>query len=119
MPTPEQMENVLELVIAGAGFTVTFTVCEVPGQPEVDVGVTVYETVSVPALLREVTVLLSVEGVCGTMLSPVVFGLSVAIQLKVELEEAVYARPTVPPEQIVADAALVITGLGFTLTFIL
>ena len=39
---PEQMDVVFELVMAGAGFTVTLTVCAVPAHdPAVDVGVTV------------------------------------------------------------------------------
>jgi hypothetical protein len=41
---PEQMVAALVLVITGAGFTVTVTVCGVPGQPLI-VGVTVYVTV--------------------------------------------------------------------------
>ena len=39
---PEQMVAVEALVIAGVGFTLTVTVCAVPGhEPEVEVGVTV------------------------------------------------------------------------------
>ena len=40
--SPEQMVAVEALVMAGVTFTVTVTVCAVPGQvPEVEVGVTV------------------------------------------------------------------------------
>lgn len=68
-------------VTTGVGLTVTLTVCEEPAHPPpVDVGVTVYTTTSVfPVEL--VIVLLIVLVVCVVMLSPVVFGLSVAIQV--------------------------------------
>ena len=63
-----------------------------------------------------VIVLFIVLVVCVVILSPEVFGLFVAIQVKVEPTFAVKGIFTVPPLQIVAVPALVITGTGFTVT---
>jgi hypothetical protein len=63
-----------------------------------------------------VIVLFKVLVLCAVVLSPVVFGLSVAIQVKVEPTLAVNGIFTVPPLQIVAEPALVIAGTGFTVT---
>lgn len=41
MAIPEQTTPLFGLVITGAGFTTTLSVCGMPGQPRVDVGVTV------------------------------------------------------------------------------
>ena len=68
------------------------------------------------ALVRFVIVLLKVEVLCALVLSPVVFALSDAIQLKPEATSAVNGILTVPPLQIVAEDALVIAGVGFTVT---
>ena len=51
------------------------------------------------------------------MLSPVVFTLSVAIHVKVDVLLLVNGMLTVPPLQIVAVVGLVIVGAGFTVTF--
>ena len=78
---PAQIVDVLALVIVGAGFTVIVTVCGVPAQlPNVDVGVTVYTTVCTLVVVLMI-VLLRVPVDCAVRLSPVVFGLSAAIQL--------------------------------------
>ena len=50
------------------------------------------------------------------MLSPVVFRLSVASQLKAELILLIRERLSVPPLQIVALVPLIITGEGLTET---
>jgi hypothetical protein len=50
--TPLQTLALVVEVIAGNGLTVTLTVCAVPGQlPTVEVGVTVYTTVWVEAVV--------------------------------------------------------------------
>lgn len=78
---PLQIVAVFALVITGAGFTVTVTVCTVPAhEPEDDVGVTVYITVC-EAVLLLVMVLLSVLVLWDVVLSPVVFALSAAIHV--------------------------------------
>ena len=51
------------------------------------------------------------------MLSPVVFTLSEAIQLKVAAELAVKAKFTTVPEQADVEDPLVIEGVWFTVTF--
>jgi hypothetical protein len=61
-------------------------------------------------------VLLSVAVFCVVKLSPVVFKLSVAIQVYVEPTLLVKGILTVFPVQIVAEAALVIVGVGLTVT---
>ena len=53
---------------------------------------------------------------CDVVLSPVVLGLSVAIQVKFEATFAVSGILTVPPLHIVAVLALVIAGVGLTVT---
>lgn len=60
--------------------------------------------------------LLKVAVVCVVVLSPEVFGLSVAIQLKVDPMFADNGMLTVLPLQMVAEEVLVITGTGFTVT---
>ncbi|CAM4452850.1 hypothetical protein FLTE109939_14575 [Flavobacterium terrigena] len=55
-------------------------------------------------------VLLNVLDVCNVVLSPVTFALLVAIHVYVAGELAVKGIETVPPLQIVAVLALVITG---------
>jgi hypothetical protein len=78
---PEQIDCEEGVAVAdGVGLTVTVMVCTGPRQPPVEVGVTVYTTVCTLVELF-VIVLLSVAVVCVVMLSPVVFGLSLAIQL--------------------------------------
>jgi hypothetical protein len=68
----------LALVMVGTGFTVTVTVCGVPGQlPAVDVGVTVYTTFCADVEVL-VMVLLMVEVVWLVVLSPVVLVLLAA-----------------------------------------
>lgn len=61
-------------------------------------------------------VLFNVAVLCSNVLSPVVLALSPAIQVKSEATFAVNGIFTVPPLQIVAELALVITGVGFTVT---
>ena len=63
-----------------------------------------------------VIVLFKVLVDCVVVLSPLVFGLLAAIQVKPEATFAVSGIFTAPPLQIVAVAALVITGAGFTVT---
>lgn len=63
-----------------------------------------------------VTVLVMVAPVCAVVLSPVVFTLSAATQLYDEAMLLVSASPTAVPLQIVFVAALVIEGVGFTVT---
>lgn len=63
-----------------------------------------------------ISVLLSVLVVCVVTLSPVVFGLLVAIQVKVEPTLLVSGILTTCPLQMVALLTLVITGKGFTVT---
>ena len=53
---------------------------------------------------------------CSVVLSPVVLALSVAIHVYVEATLLVNGMLTVPPLHIVAELALVITGVGFTVT---
>jgi hypothetical protein len=60
--------------------------------------------------------LLSVPEVCKDVLSPVVLALFAAIHVN---DDGIFAASvilTVPPEQIVAVFALVIVGVGFTVT---
>jgi hypothetical protein len=103
-------------VTTGVGLTVTLTVCAAPGQlPPVDVGVTVYITSSeLPVEL--IKVLLITLVVCVVVLSPVVFGLSVAIQVYPETTLLVSVKFTAPPLQMVALFTLVIAGVGLTVT---
>ena len=63
-----------------------------------------------------VIVLLKVLVLCSVVLSPVVFALSVAIHVYVEATLLVNGMFTVPPLHIVAELALVIAGVGFTVT---
>ena len=63
-----------------------------------------------------VIVLLKVLVLCSVVLSPVVFALSVAIHVNVEATLLVNGMLTVSPLQIVAELALVIAGVGFTIT---
>ena len=63
-----------------------------------------------------VIVLLKVLVLCSVVLSPVVLALSVAIHVNVEDTLLVNGMLTVPPLHIVAELALVITGVGFTVT---
>jgi hypothetical protein len=112
---PEQIVAVFALDITGAGFTVTVTVCGVPGQLP-SVGVTVYVTVwtAVEVFVRASEM---VEVDCAVVDSPVTFAFAVAIQENVAPAGLdVRTSPTVPPEQIVAVFALDITGAGFTVT---
>jgi hypothetical protein len=113
---PLQIVAVFALVIAGVGFTVTVTVCDEPGQvPPVEVGVTVYVTVC--ALVVELVIVFKIVLVdCEVVLSPLVLVLSPAIQVNVEATLAVNGILTVPPLQIAAELALVIAGVGFTVT---
>lgn len=67
-------------------------------------------------MLVFVIVLLSVLVFCDVVLSPVVFALSAAIHVNAEATFAVNGILTVPPLQIVAVLALVIAGVGFTVT---
>ena len=113
---PLQMVAVAALVILGAGFTLTVTVCEVPKQlPPVEVGVTVYITFCV---LVVVLVIMSpmLVVVCVIILSPVVLALLAAIQVYVAAMLLVKARPTALPLQMVAVLALVMVGVGLTVT---
>ena len=78
---PLQMVAVFALLTVTGGITVTVTTCGVPTQdPLVDVGVTVYVTVSILVVLL-VIASLKVLVVCVVVLSPVVFALFVAIQV--------------------------------------
>jgi hypothetical protein len=61
-------------------------------------------------------VLFNVDVVCVEVLSPVVLGLSVAIQVYVEATLLVNGMFTVLPLQIVAELALVMVGVGITVT---
>jgi len=63
-----------------------------------------------------VIVLLKVLVLCSIVLSPVVFALSVAIHVYVEATLLVNVILTVSPLHIVAELALVIAGVGFTVT---
>jgi hypothetical protein len=63
-----------------------------------------------------VIVLLNVLVLCEVVLSPVVFALSPAIHVKLEATLEVKGILTVPPLQIVAEFALVIVGVGLTVT---
>ena len=63
-----------------------------------------------------VIVLLKVLVLCSVVLSPVVFALSAAIHVYVEATLLVNGMLTVPPLHIVAELALVIAGVGFTVT---
>jgi hypothetical protein len=53
---------------------------------------------------------------CAVVLSPVVFALSDAIHENVDATFAVNAMLTALPEHTVAELALVIAGVGFTVT---
>ena len=53
---------------------------------------------------------------CSVVLSPVVLALSVAIHVYVDATLLVNGMLTVPPLHIVAELALVIAGIGFTVT---
>jgi hypothetical protein len=59
-----------------------------------------------------------VDVFCAAVLSPVVFALLAATQVNVEATFAVKGIFTLAPLQIVAVAALVIAGVGFTVTVI-
>ena len=61
-------------------------------------------------------VLLKVAVACVVKLSPVVFTLSAASHVNVEAMLLVNGTLTVAPLQIVAVLALVIAGVGFTVT---
>jgi hypothetical protein len=63
-----------------------------------------------------VIVLLNVLVLCDVVLSPVVLALSPAIHVNVDATFDVSGILTVPPLQIVAELALVIAGVGFTVT---
>ena len=63
-----------------------------------------------------VIVLLKVLVLCSVVLSPVVLALSVAIHVYVDATLLVNGMLTVPPLHIVAELALVIAGVGFTVT---
>ena len=63
-----------------------------------------------------VIVLFNVPLDCEVILSPVVFGLSIAIQVKEAATLLVRGILTVPALQIVAVVLLVIAGAGFTVT---
>jgi hypothetical protein len=63
-----------------------------------------------------VNVLLSVLVVCVVVLSPLVFGLSVAIHVNVEGTLLVKGMLAVCPLQMVAEEALVMLGVGLTVT---
>ena len=63
-----------------------------------------------------VIVLLNVLVLCSVVLSPVVFALSAAIHVYVEATLLVNVILTVSPLHIVAELALVIAGVGFTVT---
>jgi hypothetical protein len=63
-----------------------------------------------------VIVLFKVLVDCALVLSPVVFALFAATQVKVDATFAVKGIFTVPPLQIVAVDALVTTGAGLTVT---
>ena len=63
-----------------------------------------------------VIVLLKVLVLCSVVLSPVVFALSAAIHVYVEATLLVNGMLTVSPLHIVAELALVIAGVGFTVT---
>ena len=116
MGFPLQTERLFALVITGAGFTVTLTVCELPAQvPETETGVTVYTTIWLPAVVLVITSLITEEDCC-VILSPVVFALLAAIQLKVDERLAVKVKFKATPLHTVAVVALVITGFGVTVT---
>jgi len=67
-----------------------------------------------------VIVLLKVAVLCVVKLSPVVFTLLAAIQVKVEPTTFVVSGMfTIVPEQMVAVFALVIVGAGLTVTVII
>lgn len=113
---PLQTVAELALVMAGVGLTVTVTVCALPAQsPPLEVGVTVYITLCALAVLF-VIASLKVPLVCVVVLSPVVLRLSAAIQVNVDGTLLVKGILTVLPLQIVAVFALVITGVGLTVT---
>ena len=61
-------------------------------------------------------VLLSVLLLCDVVLSPLVFALFAAIHENDEATSAVNGILTVPPLQMLAVLALVISGTGFTVT---
>ena len=61
-----------------------------------------------------IIVLLKVLVLCSVVLSPVVLALSLAIHVNVEATLLVNGMLTVSPLHIVAELALVITGVGFT-----
>ena len=110
-----QMVAVLALVIAGVGFIVIVTVFAVPGHAPAK-GVTVYITFC--ALVVPLTIVLfNVFVFCVVKLSPVVFVLSVAIQVNVAPTTLdVSGMFTVAPVQIVAVPALVTVDAGLTVT---
>ena len=113
---PLQIVALLGLVMFDAGFTLTVTVCGAPTQPcGLDVGVTVYITVSTTAVLL---IIRSLNGlpVCEVVLSPVVLGLLEATHVNVEALLLVNAMLTESPLQIVALGGLDIDGEGFTVT---
>lgn len=113
--SPLQIVEVAVLVMVELGFTITAMACGVPGQfPDVDVGVTVYVTISAEAVLF-VIVLIKGFPVCVVRLSPVVFILSAAIHEYVEVTLLVNGILTVPILQIVAPVEVMV-GVGITLT---
>lgn len=75
------MTSVPGLVTVGAGFTATVTEYTAPGQPNADVGVTEYVTFCGMVAEELVIVLVIEEVLCAVKLSPVVEGLSAAVQL--------------------------------------
>ncbi len=114
--TPLQILFVDELVTAGAGFTVTVMVVELPAQePAVDVGVTTYSILPAVALLGLVNVWLIVEPELAT--APLILPVLVpSVQLKLLGTLAVNATFGPVPLQIVAVVPVVTAGIGFTVT---
>lgn len=116
---PLQMAAVFAVVITGLGFTVTVMVYGAPGHAgvAVDVGVTIYSTVPAAVLPGLTSVWLIVDPVPA--LAPVMLPVIVpTVQLKLDGVLAVSPMLGLVPLQISNAAAVVTTGVGFTVTVI-
>lgn len=113
-PDPLQVTAVAAFVTTGLGFTVTVIVKGLPAQePVVEVGVTIYWTVPAVALLGLVNVWLIVlpEPLLAPVMPPVMIP---TVQANVLATVAVNEILEPVPLQMLAAAAVVTVGLGFT-----
>ena len=116
---PLQIVAVLAVVTTGVGLTVTVIVYGDPGQSveAVDVGVIMYSTVPAVVLLGLFNVCAIVDPLPGVapVMPPVIFPM---VHANVLVALAVNGMLVAVPLHIVADVAVVTTGVGFTVTVI-